>query len=183
MTGWRPRAAQLAQLSWLTVVWVLLWGSLSVQTVLGGVLVAVLVTVALPLPPVAGHLMMRPLRLLRLTGYLAVELVVSAVAISWETLRYGPRATAGIVAVPLLTDSDYVIAALANAVSLTPGEFVLQIDRRRGVCYVYSLGVRASADAERVRSQVLVLQRRVIAALGSPDEVAALGGKQIGGAG
>lgn len=182
MTGSRLRAAQLWQLSWLTVVWVLLWGTLSVQTVLGGVLVAVLVTVALPLPPVAGHLTMRPLRLLRLAGYLAVELVVSAVQISWETLRYGPRATAGIVGVPLLTESDYVIAALANAVSLTPGEFVLQIDRRRGVCYVYSLGVRTPAEAERVRRQVLVLQHRVIAALGSPDEVAAPG-KRIGGAG
>ncbi|MGH3908526.1 MAG: Na+/H+ antiporter subunit E [Pseudonocardiaceae bacterium] len=183
MTGTtRPRAAQLSQLIWLTAVWVLLWGHLSVQTLLGGLLVALLVTVALPLPPVAGHLSMRPLRLLRLAGYLAVELVVSGVEISWETLRYGPRATAGIVEVPLLTDSDYVIAALANAVSLTPGEFVLQIDRRRGVCYVYSLGVRAPADAERVRGQVLVLQRRVVAALGSPDELAALG-ERIGGAG
>ncbi|MGH3909729.1 MAG: Na+/H+ antiporter subunit E [Pseudonocardiaceae bacterium] len=182
MTGSRLRAAQLSQLIWLTVVWVLLWGNLSVQTVLGGFLVAVLVTVALPLPPVAGHLTMRPLRLLRLAGYLAVELVVSGVEISWETLRYGPRATAGIVETPLLTDSDYVITALANAVSLTPGEFVLQIDRRRGVCYVYSLGIRAPADAERVRRQLLVLQRRVIAALGSSGAVAAPG-KRIGGAG
>ncbi|MGH2801790.1 MAG: Na+/H+ antiporter subunit E [Thermoleophilaceae bacterium] len=182
MIGARLRAARFSQLIWLTAVWVLLWGTLSTHTVLGGVLVAVLVTVALPLPPVAGHLTMRPLRLLRLAGYLAVELVVSAVEISWETLRYGPRATAGIVKVPLLTDSDYLIAALANAVSLTPGEFVLQIDRRRGVCYVYSLGVRVPADAERVRRQVLVLQRRVVAALGSSDEVAALS-KRIGGAG
>jgi len=62
-------------------------------------------------------------------------------------------------------------------VSLAPGEFVLQIDCRRRVCYVYALGIRGPDDVERVRRQVLALQRRVVAALAartSPDEVAAL---------
>ena len=167
--GW----ARIAQLIWLTAVWVLLWGAVNPRTVLGGALVAVLVTAAFPLPLMSGHLSIRPLRLLRLAGYLLVELVVSGVEISWETLRYGPRATAGIVEVPLLTASDLVVVAVANAVSLAPGEFVLQIDRRRRVCYVYGLGIRSRADAETARRQVLALQRRVVAALGGPDEATA----------
>ena len=174
MTSRVLRPARISQLIWLTAVWVLLWGTVSARTVLGGVLVAVLVTAAFPLPLMPGHLSIRPLRLVRLAGYLAVELVVSGVEISWETLRYGPRATAGIVEVPLLTESDPVVVAVANAVSLAPGEFVLQIDCRRRVCYVYGLGIRGPDDVERVRRQVLGLQRRVVAALGSPDEVAAL---------
>jgi multicomponent Na+:H+ antiporter subunit E len=76
--------------------------------------------------------------------------------------------------VPLLTGSDRVSAAVANATSLAPGTFVLQIDRRGGVCYVYALGVRGTADAQRVRRQVLALQRRVIAALGTAAELAAV---------
>jgi multicomponent Na+:H+ antiporter subunit E len=166
--------ARLPQLVWLTVVWVLLWGTTSAQTLLGGMLVAALVTVAFPLPLVSERLPLRPLGLLRLAGFLAVDLVVSGVNISWETLRHGPRATAGIVAVPLLTGSDRVSAAVANATSLAPGTFVLQIDRRGGVCYVYALGVRGTADAQRVRRQVLALQRRVIAALGTAAELAAV---------
>lgn len=168
------RPARISQLVWLTAVWVLLWGTVNARTVLGGVLVAVLVTAAFPLPPVRGHLSVRPLRLVRLAGYLLVELVVSGAEVSWETLRYGPRATAGIVEVPLRTGSDVVVGAVANAVSLAPGQFVLQIDRHRRVCYVYGLGIRGPEDVERVRRQVLSLQRRVVAALGSPDEVAAL---------
>lgn len=165
--------ARLPQLVWLTAVWVLLWGTFSVQSILGGALVAVLVTAGFPLPLIGERLPVRPVRLLRLAGYLAYDLVVSGVKISWETLRYGPRTTAGIVAVPLRTGSVLVTAAVADAVSLAPGTFVLQIDRPGGVCYVYALGVRRPGDAERVRREVLALQRRVTAALGSRADIAA----------
>lgn len=166
--------ARLPQLIWLTAVWVLLWGSINATTLLGGVLVAALVTAAFPLPVIGERLPVRPVRLLWLAGYLTGDLVVSGVEISWETLRHGPRATAGIVAVPLLTDSDWVATAVSNAVSLAPGTFVLHLDHQREVCYVYNLGMRGPADAERVRRQVLGMQRRVIAALGAPDEIAAV---------
>ena len=114
------------------------------------------------------------MRLLRLIGYLAYDLVISTVEVSWETLRYGPRTTAAIVAVPLQTGSALVAAAVADAVSLAPGTFVLQIEHRRGICYVYALGIRNPNDAERVRREVLALQRRVINALGSGAEIAAM---------
>ncbi len=166
--------ARLPQLVWLTAVWVLLWGTFSVTSMVGGVLVAVLVMAVFPLPLVGKRLPVRPVRLLRLVGYLAYDLVVSSVEVSWEMLRYGPRTTAGIVAVPLQIDSALVVVALADAVSLLPGTFVLQIDRRRGICYVYALGIRDPDDAERVRREVLALQRRVINALGSRAEIAAM---------
>lgn len=166
--------ARLPQLVWLTAVWVLLWGTFSVMSMVGGVLVAVLVTVLFPLPLIKERLRVRPVRLLRLAGYLAYDLVISSVKISWETLRYGPRTTAGIVAVPLRTGSALVASAVADAVSLAPGTFVMQIDLPRGICYVYTLGMRGPADVERVRREVLALQRRVIEALGSRAEIAAI---------
>lgn len=165
---------RLPQLVWLTAVWVLLWGTFSVQSLVGGVLVGVLVIAAFPLPLIGQRLAIRPVRLLRLAGYLAYDLVVSSAKVSWETVRYGPRTTAGIVAVPLHTRSALVAAAVADAVSLAPGTFVLQIDRRRGMCYVYALGVRRPDDADRIRRDVLALQRRVITAVGSRAEIAAM---------
>lgn len=171
VAAWRARWPQLA---WLTAVWVLLWGTFSAATVLGGVLVAVLVTVLFPLPLVPEKLPVRPVQLLRLAGYLAADLVVSGLNVSWLTLRYGRRTGAGIVAVPLLTGSDRVAAAVANAVSLAPGAFVLQLDHHRGVCFVYAIGIRRGADVARVRRQVLGLQRRVLAALGTRDEIDAV---------
>ena len=166
--------ARLPQLVWLTAVWVLLWGTFSVKSMVGGVLVAVLVMAMFPLPLISERLRVRPVRLLRLAGYLAYDLGISSVKISWETLRYGPRTTAGIVAVPLRTGSALVAAAVADAVSLAPGTFVLQIDQMRAICYVYALGMRGPDDAERVRREVLALQRQVIEALGSRAEIAAM---------
>jgi multicomponent Na+:H+ antiporter subunit E len=157
---------------WLTLVWMLLWGTFTPLSIVGGVLVALLVTALFPLPEALGRLPVRPLRLLGLVAFLAYDLVVSALEVSWEVLRYGSRARGAIVAVPLLSRSDHVVTVMANAVSLSPGTMVLQIDQDGGVCYVYALGPRDRAGAERARLRTLDMQRRVLAALGSPAEVA-----------
>lgn len=39
-------------LTWLMLVWILLWGSFSAANVLSGLAIAVLITVLLPMPPV-----------------------------------------------------------------------------------------------------------------------------------
>jgi multicomponent Na+:H+ antiporter subunit E len=154
------------QLLWLTIAWVLLWGTVSVKIVVGGVVVAVLVTALFPMP-VLARLPFRPWPLLRLGGFLLADLVVSGGQVSWEVLRRGRRARAGIVAVPLLTGSERIVTLIAAAAALTPGSFVLQIDRPGGLLYVYALGMRSPADAERVRRQSTTLQERVVRALGA----------------
>lgn len=157
---------------WLTIVWLLLWGSFTPLTVVGGVLVGALVTVAFPLPPPAHRLPFRPLRLLALAGYVAFDVTASALQVSWQALRYGPRTRATIVAVPLLSASDRVATIVADAVTLTPGTAAVQIDQKRRVWYVYALGPRDRTGAEHARRRAMVMQRRVLAALGSPDEIA-----------
>lgn len=166
--------ARVIQLVWLTAVWLLLWGMADALTLLGGVLVAVLVTVAFPPPARSEHLPLRPLWLLRLAGHLAVDLVLSNLRLSWEIVRHGRRSTAGIVAVPLFVDAEMLVATIANGVSVVPGTLMLQIERRNRVCYVYQVGMRGPGDADRVRRDVLTLQRQVIAALGSAAELAAV---------
>jgi multicomponent Na+:H+ antiporter subunit E len=164
---------RIPQVLWLTLVWVLLWGTVTGRTIAGGLLVATVVTVLFPLPPMASRLPLRPWRILRLAGFVAVDLLRSAVQVTWETLRHGPRARAGIIAVPLLAGSARVVAMVAAAISLSPGSFVLQLDRAGALWYVYVLGLAGPDDAERARRQVLELQRRVIAAFGTTDELAA----------
>ena len=170
MTRVRPR---LVEVGWLTLVWVLLCGTVTAKTIVGGLLVAIAVTVLFPLPPMASRLPLRPWRILRLVGWLVVDLFRSGVAVAWETLRHGPRARAGIVSVPVLAGSARVVAMVAGALALAPGSFVLQLDRAGALWYVYALGLAGPADADRVRRQVLELQRRVIAAFGTTDELAA----------
>lgn len=75
---------------------------------------AVLVIAAFTLPLIGQPLPIRPIRLLRLAGYLAYDLMVSGVKVSRETVRYGSRTTAGIVAVPQQTRSALVTAAVVG---------------------------------------------------------------------
>ncbi|GAA0535205.1 multisubunit sodium/proton antiporter MrpE subunit [Saccharopolyspora erythraea NRRL 2338] len=162
---------RLPLLLWLTLVWVMLWGTLDAGTVFFGLIVALLVTAVFPMPPITTNIVVRPHRLAHLVLYLAWDLLISTARVAWQAVRYGPNAKAGIVAVTMLTDSDHLTAMVANGVSLAPGKFVMQIDRANRICYVYALGM-GEHDAESVRRDVLSLEAKVVRAVGSPAEVA-----------
>jgi multicomponent Na+:H+ antiporter subunit E len=172
--GWTDRVrARVLEIVWLTVVWVLLWGTFTPLSIVGGVVVGVAVIAVFRFPAPGDRLPFRPLPLLGLLGYLAYDMVVSGVGVSWQTLRYGPAARGAVLAVPLLSRSDRVVAVIANSLSLSPGAMALQIDQEHGLWFVYALGPRDRAGVERTRRRTLDMQRRVIAALGTPDELAA----------
>ncbi|MGD9526898.1 Na+/H+ antiporter subunit E [Pseudonocardia sp.] len=155
----------LVRIGWLTAVWVLLWGSVTPVTVLGGIAVAAGVTAVARLPRVVDPLAVRPLRLLMLAGHLLCDLVVSSVEVSWHTLRHGPAARACVLEMPLPTGSDRVTVAIANAMSLAPGTMALDFDLDGRRWYLYVLGPRTPADVERARRRALALQQRVVATL------------------
>jgi multicomponent Na+:H+ antiporter subunit E len=162
---------RLPSVLWLTCVWVLLWGTFTPASIVGGVLVAALVNALFRLPPATDRLPVRPLRILALLLFLLWDLVVSGAEVSWQVLRHGPRARGAIMAVPLISSSDRVVTVVANALSLSPGTMALQIDHDHDVWYVYALGPRDHADVERARRRVLDMQRRVLAALGTAEEL------------
>ena len=166
----RPRALEIV---WLAVVWVLLWGSFTPLSIVGGLVVAVAVLAAFRFPAPGPYLPLRPVRLLGLVGYLAYDVVVSGAGVSWQTLRHGRRARGAVLALPLVSDSDRVVTVIANALSLSPGAMVLQIDQEHGLWFVYALGPRDRDGVERTRLRTLDMQRRVIAALGTDAELAA----------
>jgi multicomponent Na+:H+ antiporter subunit E len=168
----RATSARLPSVLWLTLVWVLLWGTFTPASIVGGVVVAVVVTALFRLPLAPHRLPLRPLRLLGLLLFLIYDLVVSGAEVSWQVLRHGPRARGAIMAVPLISSSDLVVTAMANALSLSPGTMALQIDHDHDVWYVYALGPRDRAGVEKARRRVVDMQRRVLGALGTPSELA-----------
>jgi multicomponent Na+:H+ antiporter subunit E len=165
----RPRVLEIV---WLTLVWVLLWGTFTPLSIVGGVVVAVAVIGAFRFPPAEAHLPVRPLRLLGLVGYLVYDMVVSGAEVSWQVLRYGPAARGAVFEVPLLSSSDRVATVIANALTLSPGAMALQIDHAHGLWFVYALGPRDAAGVERSRRRTMDMQRRVIATLGTADDLA-----------
>ncbi|MFP5022895.1 Na+/H+ antiporter subunit E [Pseudonocardia phyllosphaerae] len=161
---------RIPQVVALTVVWVLLWGSPKPVTIAGGLVVALVVTALFPLPLMPEPLPVRPLRVLRLFGYLLWDLLVSGVRVAMVTLRYGRKAHSGIVSLPMCAGSDRTTTAIALACALSPGSFVLQIDRRRGRWYAYVLGLEKPGSVDRARRDMLTLQLRVVQAVGTAED-------------
>jgi multicomponent Na+:H+ antiporter subunit E len=167
--------SRVLTVAWLAFAWVLLWGTYTPLTIAGGVLVGLGVTALFPAGPPDRVLPLRPLPLLGLLGFLARDVVVSSLHVTRETILRGPASRGAILELPLLSTSDRVVALLCNAYTLSPGTLVLQVDHVRSRWYIYVLGPRGEAGVERARRQALEVQRRVLAAVGSPEEIARAG--------
>jgi len=161
---------------WLTVVWVGLWGSLSVANVLGGLAVALVLVALLPLPEVPGRAVVAPLALLRFVAHFAVQLVTASLQVAVLTLRPRLALRSAVVAVPVRGASDGLLTLLANAISLTPGTITVEVDRATSTLFVHALDVGdGPAGVDRVRDDVRTLERLAVRAVGSPAARAALG--------
>jgi multicomponent Na+:H+ antiporter subunit E len=165
---------QLPLLVWLVLVWNLLWGTWSWANLLSGVLVALGVTLLLPLPPVVGGARVRPLALLSYLGHFVVDLVSSGALVAWQTVRPRGIDRSAIITVQLRTDSDLLLTILAESLTLVPGSMVIDMDRDQRTIALHVLHVEDRADVERQRASVLAQEDRVVRAFGSPDEIAAL---------
>ena len=76
-----------------------------------------------------------------------------------------------IIAVPLKTDDDLIMAHVAVTASLIPGSFVLESDRDRRILYLHVIGVRTRADIEQFRSSVMRWEARIVRAVGTRGQV------------
>jgi multicomponent Na+:H+ antiporter subunit E len=165
---------QLPLLVWLVLVWNLLWGTWSWANLVSGVVVALAVTVLLPLPPVIGGTRVRPGGLLVYLGTFFADLVRSAFLVAWQTIRPQGIGRSAIIRVQLRTDSDLLLTIVAESLTLVPGSVVIDMDREQRVLALHILHVRDEDDLERRRRGVLAEEERVVRAFGSPDEIAAL---------
>lgn len=164
---------QLPLLVWLVLVWFLLWGTWSWANLASGVVVALLVTLLLPLPPTSGGTRVRLVPLLVFLGHFLLDLFVSGAQVAWLALRPGLRQSA-IIRAQLRTDSDLVLTMVAEALSLVPGSLVLDLDREERSIAVHLLRVRDRDHVERERADVLVVEARLIRAFGSAADREAL---------
>lgn len=165
---------QIPLMAWLVLVWMLLWGTWSWANLISGTLLALVVTVLLPLPPVIGGARVHPVGLAVYVGYFLTDLVRSAALVAWQTIRPGGIGNSAIIRVQLRTDSDLLLTIVAESLTLVPGSVVIDMDREHRTLSLHVLHVRDLADVESRRAAVLAEEERVVRAFGSPDEIAAL---------
>ena len=162
----RFRLLQLSVLLWLTVVWVLLWGSVSPITVVGGFLVAVIACLVFPLPPLRLSMRLRPLPLLVLVVRFAADVVVSSIQVARVVLRPSRPLRNAVVEVNLRTPSDLVLTVVAEMTCLIPGSLVVEARRATHTLYLHVLDVGDEEGVERFRQGVLDQETRVVRAMG-----------------
>ena len=184
----RVRGLQLPVLAWLTIVWVALWGELSVFNVVAGLVVAVVVCLVFPLPRLQMHLRVRLLPLAWLVVRFLGDVVIASAQVAWTTLQFRHQPRNAVIEVQLRTPSDFVLTVVAEMTSLVPGSLVVEARRSTHTLFLHVLDARDQAGVEKMRREVLALERRVALAFGAgtdhlqpPAEVAAgpaAGGKE-----
>ncbi len=90
------------------------------------------------------------------------DLLVSSVGVAWLVLQKEMPLRQGIIALPSDSDSKLVTLLSAQAITLTPGELVVEIDED-GVMYTHSLDVVVAAEREPAaqKRRVQLLERIV----------------------
>lgn len=161
----RYRALQPSALIWLVIVWMSLWGEVSVANAVGGLLVAASVSLVFPLPPLRIHLRIRPVALAWLALRFLYDVVVASVQVAWITLTVRELRNA-VVEVSLRTLSDLVLTLVAEMTSLVPGSVVIETRRSSHTLFLHVLGVKDAEGVEAAREHVLATERRVVRALG-----------------
>ena len=165
-------------MSWLVptlfalVVWLALWGDVSVVNVASGVLVVAILAVLFRPEPRAHTL--HPFALVRLLAVFVWRLVSSSATVVLAVLAPTPaRLRSGVVGVALSHPSPLVVTIVADAISLTPG--TLTLEARYGnaddggsstseppVLYIHVLGL---SDPAAIRDDVRRLERLVVSAI------------------
>ncbi|MGP3957933.1 Na+/H+ antiporter subunit E [Nonomuraea sp. 3N208] len=160
-------------IAWLALIWVTLWGDLSIGNVLGGVAAALVVTWLLPLPMLDPGIRIRPVALVRFLVWFGWDMVVSTARVVIWVFRPGPPPTQ-LVRVELRTSSESMIVVIMAALANVPGSLVVEAYVEERCLMLHILGLPGDA-AEDVRAHVAALESRIVAAFGTRRDREELG--------
>ncbi|MBM3658284.1 MAG: Na+/H+ antiporter subunit E [Actinobacteria bacterium] len=147
----------------IVIVWVLLFGELTAANVVGGIVVAVAVTVLFPRRGPTTRHRLSLWGCVVLIGELAVQLVRSSITVARAVIRPTPaRLETKVVRVSLSTDSELVGTVVADLITLTPGTLTLDVRHEPERLIVHALGDSSAAE---VRASVHALEDQVLRAI------------------
>lgn len=160
---------------WLTVVWVLLWGDLTVANVLAGVVIGLMLIRFTPMPRVGfeGRVWIPGLAVL--VARFAVDVLIASVQVAAQALRIGHHPHGAVIRVRLRSHSDLFLTLTAELCSLVPGSIIVEAHRLTGTLYVHILDVDQAGGVDNAKRSVLGQEKRVLYALASDADIAEAG--------
>jgi multicomponent Na+:H+ antiporter subunit E len=151
----------------MLVIWVALWGELSVANVASGVIVIAIITALFPTRNATHRV--HPVGVVRFGVRLMVDLVISSWNIVLAVVRPdADRIHAEVLDVTLSTRSRLVAAIVANSITLTPGTMTVDISDGGASGtdpFVLRVHVLGRIEPAVFTDEVLSLERRVLGAV------------------
>lgn len=156
----------------LAVVWLMLWGELSLGAALWGVLIALLIQALFPLPEVPELEFFRPIGFLRLVVVTLWGLIVSSVQVATKVLAFWRPTKNAIIRVSLRSDSMFITAITAELITLVPGSVAIDAGERWVLVHVFDAATPELV--ERARASVRRTEATALRAFGTAADRALL---------
>jgi multicomponent Na+:H+ antiporter subunit E len=151
----------------MLVIWVALWGELSVANVASGVIVIAIITALVPGRPATHRV--HPLGAVRFGLRLMADLVISSWTIVLAVVRPdADRVHAEVLEVTLTTRSHLVASIVANSITLTPGTMTVDISDGGASGtdpFVLRVHVLGRIEPAVFTDDILSLEQRVLGAV------------------
>lgn len=154
---------------WLTVVWVALWGSITVANIVSGLILSILLVLILPFPrnPPAPE-RFRPWPAVKFAGYFLLQMVKANAIVIYDICTPAVGLHEGVIAVRFPRVSDGFTTLITNSITLTPGTLVLEVTDDK--LYIHVLH---PTSIEAAREEIYMLIHYALEAFGREDTIAA----------
>jgi multicomponent Na+:H+ antiporter subunit E len=160
---------------WLTAVWVLLWGDVTVANVLAGLVLGSLLVVAMPMPKVGFEGRPWLPGIVILVMRFVVDVVMASVQIARTALSPKAEPQGAVIRVQLRSHSDLFLTVTAQLCSLVPGSVVVEAHRLSGLLYIHVFDVSDAGGIDGARAHSLEIEKRVLYAFATDDAIAEAG--------
>ncbi|NLA35159.1 MAG: Na+/H+ antiporter subunit E [Actinobacteria bacterium] len=155
----------------LLIAWMLMWGSASPGTIVGGALV---IAVMYAIFPSTRHALpsfnLHPKAVVWLVAYFAKQVVKSNFLLSIEVLRPHPSIRTTAIDVPMHTSSPSILTAVSNMCAMSPGTMVVGVNVEPPVLRAHILVFGAQSDHSVAVRGIYALERYATAAFGAEQD-------------
>lgn len=162
----------------LTIIWVILWGNYSLVDIVVGAAVSWLVTVTFPLPPIRYRGRPRLFGTIRLAVITLADLAVASWRLTIGAFRPRIDFRPAVIRVRLRSNQDLYQVETAELISIVPGSIVIDARRSTRTLYLHLVDVTGPDGIEDSRRSALTVERRLLEAIGSTSDIAALREKE-----
>ena len=180
-SGIRQRATlrqELPLLSGMMLVWGALWQDFAIGNLVFGLLISLALVRLFRLPPVILSGRFNLWRAAVFAGAFLRDVTRASFEVVYLAVFRGPRTTSAVITVQLRTESDLLVTFVGHVLTLVPGSYVVEVDRRTSTLYLHVLNVNDEAGVEKARASVMMIEERLIRMMGTKEELAGLNAEQ-----